>query len=323
MAPPAAGRGLWFSQLRARRQSHQPRGSDPLRWRAALRRCESPNDGIASELKPSPTKWQGRETDHMRIAITRQVSLNIGACELTHLARLAIDVDLARSQHRAYEKRLAALGCEIVSLPAESSLPDSVFVEDTAVVFDDLAIISRPGADSRKPETRSVAEALRPYRDLSFIEAPGTIDGGDVLQVGKRVYVGASSRSNQAGIEQMRAILTPVGYTVQSVQVNGCLHLKSAITQVAAHALLVNRDLVEPGPFGCMELIDVDPAEPHGANAVLMDETVVYSAAYPRTRDRLEARGISVQSVDVSELAKAEGAVTCCSLIFTYDQGAR
>ena len=259
----------------------------------------------------------------MRIAITRQVSPNIGACELTHLTRLAIDVDLARSQHRAYETCLADLGCKVVSLPAEPSLPDSVFVEDTAVVFDELAIITCPGANSRRPETVSVAEALKPHRRLSFIKPPGTIDGGDVLCTGKKVYIGASSRSNRAGFEQMRSLLAPFGYLVQSVKVKGCLHLKSAVTQVAESTLLINRDWVDPSVFGPVHLIDVDPSEPYGANAVLVGETIVYSAAYPRTRRRLEERGIGVEIVDVAELAKAEGAVTCCSLIFTHREGDR
>ena len=259
----------------------------------------------------------------MHIAITRGVSPNIGRCELTHLSRAAISVDLARVQHRQYENCLSALGCEILSLPAETSLPDSVFVEDTAVVLDELAVITRPGTDSRKPETRSIAETLTPFRSLFFIEPPGTIDGGDVLRIGREIFVGASSRSNQAGIEQMRALLAPFGYSVESVQVKGCLHLKSAVTQVAENTLLVNRGWVDPGVFGPVDIIDVDPTESYGANALLVGETVVYSAAYPNTRARLEDRSIRVEPVDVSELAKAEGAVTCCSLIFTNGEGGR
>ena len=252
----------------------------------------------------------------MPIAITREVSPNIGHCELTHLAREAIDANVARAQHRQYEDCLAALGCEIHSLPAEPELPDSVFVEDTAVVFDELAIITRPGADSRKPEIQSIAKALKPYRRLSYIKSPGIIDGGDVLCIGKTLFVGLSRRSNQAGIEQMRALLDPFGYTVEGVQMNGCLHLKSAVTQVAKNTLLINRVWVDAGAFEHMNLIDVDPSEPFGGNALLVGETVVYPSAYPGTQRRLEDHGISVRVVDVSELAKAEGGVTCCSLIF-------
>jgi dimethylargininase len=257
----------------------------------------------------------------MRIAITREVSLSIGRCELTHLAREAIDVELARVQHRQYEACLAALGCQIHRLPPEPELPDAVFVEDMALVLDELAIITRPGADSRRPETRSVAQALASYRRLAYIEAPGTLDGGDVLRIGQTLWVGLSGRSNPAGMEQMRAWLAPLGYSVRGVPVNGCLHLKSAVTQVARNTLLINPAWVDASAWGPMNLIEVDPSEPFAANALLVGESVVYPAAYPATRRRLEERGIPVRLVDVSELGKAEGGVTCCSVIFTSADG--
>lgn len=256
----------------------------------------------------------------MQIAITREVSPSIGQCELTHLAREAIDLDLARAQHRQYEACLAALGCQIQRLPLEPELPDAVFVEDVAVVLDELAIMTRPGADSRRPEARSVAAALAPYRRLAYIEAPGTLDGGDVLRVGRTLWVGLSGRSNPAGTEQMRALLAPLGYTVRGVAVDGCLHLKSAVTQAARDTLLINPAWVDAGAFDPMNLIEVGPAEPFAANALLLGESVVYPAAYPATRRRLEEEGIPVRVVDVSELGKAEGGVTCCSLIFRSDE---
>jgi dimethylargininase len=254
----------------------------------------------------------------MLIAITRGVSPAIGNCELTHLERMAIDVQLAQAQHQQYEECLAALGCEVHRLPVEPDLPDSVFVEDVAVVVDELALITRPGADSRKPETISIARALEPYRRLFYVEAPGAVDGGDVLRVGKTIFVGLSSRSNPSAIEQMRGILQPYGYSVKGVQVNGCLHLKSAVTQVAEDTLLINPDWVDARTFRESNLIEVDTLEPYASNALLISETVVCAASFPRTRQRLEAHGIPVKTVDVSELAKAEGAVTCCSLIFHH-----
>jgi dimethylargininase len=253
----------------------------------------------------------------MRIAITREVSPGIGDCELAHLPRVPIDLDTARIQHRQYEECLAALGCRIHRLPAEPSLPDSVFVEDTAVVLDELAIVTRPGAASRRGETGAPAEALRAYRRLTYIEQPGTLDGGDVLRIGKRLFVGLSSRSNEAGIEQMHRLASPFGYSVESVRVKGCLHLKSAVTQVAERTLLINRDWVDAGAFEGMELVDVDPREPLGGNALRMGDIVVYPTDYPATRRRLEERGIAVKAIDVAELGKAEGGVTCCSLIFS------
>jgi len=252
----------------------------------------------------------------MLIAITRQVSPSIGQCELTHLAREPINVELARVQHRQYETCLAELGCQVHPLPEEPELPDSVFVEDAAIVLDKVAIITRPGAASRRPETRSIAEALAPYRKLLHIESPATIDGGDVLRVDKTVFIGTSQRSNRAGIEQVRALLAPFGYDVRTVHMTtGCLHLKSAVTQVAENTLLINRAWVDAGTFGSFDLVEVHPTEPFSGNALLIGETVIYPAAHPRTRERLEHRGIPIRVVDVSELAKAEGGVTCCSLI--------
>ncbi|HVP58310.1 MAG TPA: arginine deiminase family protein [bacterium] len=254
------------------------------------------------------------------IAITREVSPAIARCELTHISRQAIDVEKARRQHLAYEQCLAGLGCTLVRLPADPRLPDSVFVEDTAVVLDEVALAARPGARSRRAETKSVAEALAAYRRVFHIHAPCTLDGGDVLVVGSRVFVGMSRRTNQAGLEEVRSLLTPLGYRVEGVPVVSALHLKSAVTQVAERALLVNHNWTDTSAFAGadsgFELIDVAPEEPFGANALLIGETVVYPEAYPLTRRRLEDREITVVAVDISELAKAEGGVTCSSLVF-------
>lgn len=252
----------------------------------------------------------------MYIAITRAVSPSINRCELTNLERVPIDLDRARTQHSHYEAALSSLGVEVHSLPAEPDLPDAVFVEDVAIVLEECAILTRPGAPSRRAEVASVAKALAPYRKLFTIEAPGTVDGGDVLTVGKNLYVGLSTRSNGSAIEQMHEYLAPFGYTVQGVPVSGCLHLKSAVTQAAANTLLINPEWVEKRHFRGMELIEVDSSEPYAANALLIGENLIYSPAYPKTIRRLEAAGLHPHLVDQSELAKAEGALTCCSLIF-------
>jgi dimethylargininase len=249
------------------------------------------------------------------VAFTREVSPAIGRCQLTHLRREPIDVGLAREQHRRYEDCLAGLGCAVRRLSAEPDLPDSVFVEDAAAVLDELAIITRPGAISRRDETAAVAEALKPFRELRFVEAPATLDGGDVLCQGKKVFVGLSGRSNRLVIDQLRAMLQPYGYEVIGVELTGCLHLKTAVTKVAPGTILVNRSWVDPAVFGDVTTIDVEPSEPFGANALLVGEMVVYPAAFPRTRELLERYGLSVRPVDVSELAKAEGGVTCCCLL--------
>lgn len=249
-------------------------------------------------------------------AMIRQPSPAMARCELTHLDRSPIDVALAREQHRHYADLLASLGCRIVELAAEPELPDSVFVEDTAVVLDEIAVITRPGAESRRPETRSVAATLERYRLCASVEGPGTLDGGDVLRVGRRIFVGQSSRSNADGVGQLAAAVAPYGYQVTAVQVRGCLHLKSAVTQVAPETLLINDAWVDRAAWRGMRFIAVAPAEPHAANAVWIGDTVVHAASGPRTRERLEAAGLRVLPVDVSELEKAEGAVTCCSVIF-------
>jgi dimethylargininase len=252
----------------------------------------------------------------MRVAITREISPSIEHCELTHLSRQAIDLPRARAQHDAYEQRLSQAGCSIIRLPTADDSPDSVFIEDVAVVFDEVAVITRPGAPSRRGETASVAETLQAYRPLRHIEAPGTLDGGDVLTIGERVFVGRSQRTNEAAISQLAQILQPYGYQVCSLTVRGCLHLKSAVTALSAEQLLINRQWVPAEQFESFQLIEVDGSEPYAANALRIRDRVIYPTGYPRTRARLEAAGVRILDVDVTELIKAEGAVTCCSLIF-------
>jgi dimethylargininase len=251
------------------------------------------------------------------IAITREVSPNIGRCELTHFEREPIDLARAREQHRQYQECLAELGCKLVALPAEPDLPDSVFVEDAALVLDELAVILRPGAESRRPETVSIAAALEPYRRLERLEAPGTVDGGDVLRIGKQIFVGLTTRSNGEGIKQLARILNGYGYTVEGVPVRGCLHLKSAVTPLTADTLLLNPTLIDANLLPKLRRIEVDPAEPCAANGLSIADRVIYPTSFPATQKRLEAHGIAVRTVDVSELQKAEAAVTCCSLVFT------
>ena len=248
-------------------------------------------------------------------ALIRPVSLSMARCELTHLARSPIDVTAAGQQHRRYAQALASLGCRLVELDAEPDLPDSVFVEDTVVVLDEIAVLARPGAASRRAEVASVARALEGRRPSVRIEAPGTLDGGDVLRIGRRLFVGQSGRSNADGILQLAAAIAPHGYEVVPVPVRGCLHLKSAVTLVGPDTLLINDDWVDRGAWPGMRYVAVAPEEPLAANALWIGDAVVHGSSGPRTRDRLEAAGFRVLAVDVSEMEKAEGAVTCCSVI--------
>jgi len=248
-------------------------------------------------------------------AITRDVNAGLGDCELTFFARVRIDAEVASRQHQQYQSALASLGCEIVTIPTESGLPDSVFIEDTVIVLDEIAVMCMPGAESRRAEVAGVAEVLRRYRTLASINLPGTLDGGDLLRIGKVIYAGLSSRSNKNGIEQLRSIVADYGYSVKSVETTECLHLKSAVSEIAPGTLLISPDWIDKSAFRDYELIDVDNEEPQAANALRVGTGIIFPTSFPRTIEKLVQRNIDVTPVDVSELQKAEGGVTCCSLI--------
>jgi dimethylargininase len=251
----------------------------------------------------------------MVIAITREVSPRFSECEITHIERIPIDLNIARAQHHEYVNVLKKLGCKVIELPAEADLPDSVFVEDTAFILPEAAVITRPGADSRKLETESIIPALSSFINLVHVREPATIDGGDVLVLGKKIYVGLSTRSNQEAINQLNKLLCEYGYTVTGVALHDCLHLKSAVTRVDDQTLLINNSWVATHHFENFDLIEVDPSEPFGSNCLPIGGVIIFPAAFPKTRAKLEERSYEVVTADVSELAKAEGAVTCCSLI--------
>jgi len=252
----------------------------------------------------------------MLTAITREVSPALAKCELSFVAREPIDLAKAREQHREYERTLERLGARVVRLPEEPELPDSMFVEDPAMVLEELAVIFPLGTESRRGEAATLARALEPYRKLARVELPGTAEGGDVLRIGREVYVGVSRRTNAEGIRQLAGILAPYGYEVIPVAVNGCLHLKSAVTYLGRGKLLANRAWIDAAPFSGYEWVDVAAEEPGAANALAMGETVIFPAAYPRTRERIEKCGLRVMAIDISELQKAESGLTCSSLIF-------
>lgn len=247
------------------------------------------------------------------IAITRDVPRTIELGETTFVDPQRIDYVMASLQHREYRNLLRSLGCEVISLPADDRYPDCVFVEDTAIVLEDLAILTRPGAESRRGETRVIADALEPFRPLVHIEAPATLDGGDVLVTGERIYVGLSTRTNEAAIGQLRYHMRR---EVIPVPVSGCLHLKTAVTRISRDTLLINRECVDAKHFDGWTLVDVDPSEPFAANALLVGDVVVFPKGFPKTLAKLQALGLDVRTVDASELAKVEGGVTCCALLF-------
>ena len=270
----------------------------------------------------------------MLLALTRAVPPSIDRCELTHLQRAPIDHARAVREHAAYEKALMTLGCRVERLADLPDHPDSVFVEDTAVVFDRVAVIARPGAPSRRGEVESTRRTLERHRPLAFIQPPATLDGGDVLVTPGRVFVGISGRTNADGARQLATILAPHDFDVVPVALTGCLHLKSAVTGVppkggstaitavppeGRYRLVINPEWVDPGVFGGFDLIEVDPTEPEAANVLAIGGRVLCAEAHTGTRKRLEAHRIPTLTVPAGELAKAEGGLTCGSIVFATD----
>ena len=256
----------------------------------------------------------------MRIAITRGVSPNINQCELSHLPRQQIDVALAAAQHQQYESALREAGATVISLPSEPDLPDSMFVEDPAVVVDEVAVLTHMGAGSRRRESECLAATLARYRPLVWMRAPATLEGGDVQRVGSTLFVGASQRTNEAGMHQLAEELRPFGYTVKPVDVFGCLHLKSGACAVGPKTILANRDWVDTAAFEGFEILDVPPEEPRAANVLIIGETALLPACFPATARLLESRGLKVKPLDISELMKAEAGVTCSTILLETDE---
>ncbi|HEY0767327.1 MAG TPA: arginine deiminase family protein [Steroidobacteraceae bacterium] len=249
------------------------------------------------------------------LAFVREVGRSLARCELTYLARAAIDVSRAQHQHARYVAELSALGCRLEWLPPLAEHADGVFVEDTAVLLPEVAVITRPGAASRRDEVETVATALARHAAVRRVTEPACLEGGDVLHIDRTLYVGASGRTNAAGIAQLAEALQPFGYAVRQVVVRGCLHLKSAATFIPPNTLLVNPAWVDPAAFDVGAVIAVDPEEAYAANTLTLRGLTLVSGAYPRTQQRLQAAGILTRAVDVSELQKAEAALTCMSLL--------
>ncbi len=252
----------------------------------------------------------------MLTAITREVSSSFANCELSFIPRQSIDLAKARAQHHAYQEHLRKLGARVISLPEEPTLPDSMFVEDPAIVLDELAVICPLGTETRRKEADTLAAALQKYRKLAFVKLPGLLEGGDVLRVEKRIFVGLTGRSNAEGIRQLAVIVSQYGYDLTAVPVSGCLHLKSAVTYLGRNTLLGNRAWFQWERLPKFEWIDVDPAEPHAANALAIADSVVFAASFPRTRERIEAKGFRLIPIEIGELQKAESGLTCSSLLF-------
>jgi dimethylargininase len=252
----------------------------------------------------------------MWFALVRPPTAALARCELAFLERVPIDPQRALGEHAAYVALLERLGARSIVLPPEPGLPDAVFVEDTAVVLDEVAVVTRPGALSRRGEVATVAEALRPHRALVTIEPPATLDGGDVLVAERRVWVGRSARTNDAGHAQLARALAPFGYDVGVAQVRDCLHLKSAVSYLGRGAFLLNPRWVDVGLFEGARVLAVPDDEPFGANTAVVGETIVVASSHPGTAERVRAAGFAVAPVALDELMKAEAGPSCVSLRF-------
>ncbi len=249
------------------------------------------------------------------LALTHRPSPRMADCLLTFVERSAIDYDRAAGQHSSYCDVLRGCGADVRTLDVNRDLPDCAFIEDAAVVLDDVAIITRPGAAARRDETAAIERELRQYREVERIAAPATLDGGDVLPLGRVLLVGLSSRTSAAGAAALDAVVRRFGYTVRTVPVHGCLHLKTACTALPDRRLLVNRGWLDVEALGDCELLDVPAAEPFGANVACLGGRVVAAAEHAQSADLIRELGYDLRTVELDEFAKAEGGVTCLSLL--------
>jgi dimethylargininase len=252
----------------------------------------------------------------MLSALTRGVSPSIGDCKLTFMDREQVNVAAATRQHEAYERCLERMGVRVTSLPLLPEAPDAVFIQDTAVVVDEVAIMATMGAACRSGEVDSVTGALAAHRPLRYLSPPATLEGGDVVRIGRTLYVGESGRTNREGIRQLSEILEPYDYQVRAVEVKGCLHLSTGCSYLGRDLMLVNSTWIDATVFQYFKLLEVPETEPWAANTIAVGDMVLVPSAFERTRALVEAHGFQVITTDISELQKAEGALTCMSLLF-------
>jgi dimethylargininase len=251
----------------------------------------------------------------MLIGLVRSVSPKLASCELTYVAAQPMDPVVASRQHDVYVETLRRHGAEIVRAESLPDHPDGVFVEDTAVVLDEVAVIARPTL-SRRDEVQSVADVLAKHRQVKRISEPATLEGGDVFRAERTIFVGLTTRTNPAGVDQLRGFVEGFGYEVRAVPVTGVLHLKSACTYVGRKTIIANPRAVDRALFAGFDVIDVPASEPGGAEALSIGDSVVVPASFPMTAALLRDRGFEVETFDMSELQKAEAGVTCMSILF-------
>ncbi|MDA1082568.1 MAG: dimethylargininase [Gemmatimonadetes bacterium] len=256
-----------------------------------------------------------------RVAITHVPPESLERGERSFVGRDPINMVAARQQHAAYCDLLRGLGCDVVTLSMNAGFADAVFVEDTALVFDEIAVLTSPGAESRRGEIAGMAQALGEHRPLERIELPATLDGGDVAVAGRVILVGKSARTNAEGAAALAAIVRPHGYIVRRVGMQDCLHLKSACCALPDGRLLVNPAWLQLSDLAGFDIVEIDPSEPFAADILVIGRAVVSAAENPRTAALIGALGFDSRTTDLGEFAKAEGGVTCLSLVFEANRG--
>jgi dimethylargininase len=254
-------------------------------------------------------------------AFTRAVSTCIGDCELTFRDRETIDYEQAVRQHDEYCGLLRDHGIEVTKLNASDTLPDCCFVEDTAIIVDEVGIITSMGAASRRSETLLIEQELSRFREIKHIRLPAKLEGGDVVRLGKKVFVGLSSRTNAEGVEALKKILEPFGYHVIPVKVKGSLHLSTACSAINEETVLTNPRWIDQEAFKSVNVLTIPEDEPWAANTLRINGTLCVEAGVPRTIDLVSGLAKKVEVLNISEFRKAEGSLSCLSIIFRGEPG--
>ncbi len=252
-------------------------------------------------------------------AIVREVADTFQWATVATPPEVPISVRLAKEQHRAYVQALRDAGVEVMVLPADDRFPDCCFVEDCALLVGRTALITNIGISTRRGEEATIAAALQGEVRIERMESPATLDGGDCLVVGHKIYVGLYNRTNAEGAKRVREVFEPMGYTVVPVPLHGGLHLKSACSYAGEGRILLAEYTIPPDVFRGVEIITVPGAEAYAANCVSIASKILMSDGYPTARRMIEAAGFEVIALDTSEIRKADGALTCLSVLIRSD----
>ena len=251
----------------------------------------------------------------MLLVITHLPSPALQECELTFVQSEPISIEKANRQHQDYCAMLERCGAKVITLDKNLSLPDSVFVEDPIIVLDEIAVLASMGVESRRKESEALATFFKNYRTIQHIALPARMEGGDVLKVGKTLFVGDSARTNKEGIQALEVILKPFGYRVIPVKVTGCLHLKTGVTALDDTTLIINPKWVDESAFQGFRKLSVPSEEPFGANVLRIGDTLCMNEAFPKSIELVKALGYQIESVNISEFVKAEAGLTCMSVL--------